>query len=144
MKVVDLNVLLYVVNENAPHHQALLDWWESAVNGDESVGLPWVVLLGFLRIATNPKIFPTPLPPAVAIGKIDTWLSLANTCLVREKDVHWEILRTLLDETGTAGNLTTDAHLASLAISHGAILVSCDGDFARFRGLRWENPILIP
>ena len=69
------------------------------------------------------------------------WLSLANTCLLREKDEHWEILRTLLAEAGTAGNLTTDAHLATLAISHGAVLVSCDSDFARFRGLRWENPL---
>jgi toxin-antitoxin system PIN domain toxin len=144
VKVVDLNVLLYVVNENAPHHQALLNWWENAVNGDESVGLPWVVLLGFLRIATNPKIFPNPLEPTAATSKIDTWLSLANTYLVREKDEHWEILRTLLAEAGTAGNLTTDAHLATLAISHGAVLVSCDSDFARFQGLRWENPLDIP
>ncbi len=144
MKIVDLNVLLYVVNENTPHHQTLLDWWESAVNGDESVGLPWVVLLGFLRITTNPKIFPNPLEPATAISKINTWLSLANTYLVTEKDEHWEILRTMLADAGTAGNLTTDAHLATLAISHGAVLVSCDSDFARFRGLRWENPISFP
>ena len=141
MKIVDLNVLLYVVNENAPHHQALLNWWEEAVNGDESMGLSWIVLLGFLRIATNPKIFPHPLEPATALGKIHTWLSLANAFVVREKAEHWEVLRTLLVETGTAGNLTTDAHLATLAISHGAVLVSCDRDFARFRGLRWENPL---
>ncbi len=144
MKIIELNVLLYVVNENAPHHQALLSWWQDAVNSDESVGLPWVVLLGFLRIATNPKIFPHPLDPATAITKIYTWLSLANTYLVREKDEHWEILRTLLVETGTAGNVTTDAHLATLAISHGAVLVSCDRDFACFRGLRWESPIDFP
>ena len=136
--------MLYVVNENTPHHHVLLNWWESAVNGDESIGLPWVVLLGFLRIATNPKIFPSPLEPATAISKINTWLSLDNTYLVKEKDEHWEILRTLLADAGTAGNLTTDAHLATLAISHGAVLVSCDSDFARFRGLRWENPIDFP
>ncbi|MCO6441078.1 MAG: type II toxin-antitoxin system VapC family toxin [Nitrococcus mobilis] len=141
MKIVDLNVLLYAVNENAPQHKSLLSWWERAVNGDEAIGLPWVVLLGFLRIATNPKIFPHPLDPAAALAKIHTWLSLANTSVVREKDEHWDILRTILGETGTAGNLTTDAHLATLAVSHGAILASCDRDFARFRGLRWENPI---
>ena len=141
MKVVDLNVLLYVVNENAAHHRALLTWWEDAVNGDESIGLPWAVLLGFIRMATNPKIFPQPLDPATAISKIGSWLALPNTYVVREKDEHWEILRTMLIESGTAGNLTTDAHLAALAISHGAVLVSCDSDFARFRGLRWENPI---
>ena len=108
------------------------------------MGLPWVVLVGFVRIATNPKIFPNPLEPATAISKIDTWLSLANTCLVREKEEHWAIMRTLLAEAGTAGNLTTDAHLATLAISHGAVLVSCDSDFARFQGLRWENPLDAP
>lgn len=141
MKIVDLNILLYVVNENAPHHRPLIHWWENAIDGDESIGLPWIVLLGFLRIATNPKIFPHPLAPARAIDKINSWLSLTNTYLVREKDEHWEILRIMLADSGTAGNLTTDAHLATLAISHGAVLVSCDSDFARFRGLRWENPI---
>ena len=141
MKVVDLNVLLYVVNENAAHHEASLQWWEAAMDGDESVGLPWAVLLGFLRIATNPKVFPHPLDPPTAIGRIDTWLALANTCLVRETDEHWATLRSLLAQSGTAGNLTTDAHLATLAICHGAVLVSCDSDFARFHGLRWENPI---
>ena len=79
--------------------------------------------------------------PATAIEKVNVWLSLANVHLVREKDEHWEILRTLLADAGTAGNLTTDAHLAAFAISHGAVLVSCDSDFVRFRGLRWENPI---
>jgi toxin-antitoxin system PIN domain toxin len=114
---------------------------EEAINGDESLGLPWIVLLGFLRISTNPKIFPQPLDPDTAISKIDTWLSLDNTRLVHEKEEHWDILRSLLADTGTAGNLTTDAHLATLAISHGAVLVSCDNDFARFKSLRWENPI---
>ncbi|MGH8657014.1 MAG: type II toxin-antitoxin system VapC family toxin [Gammaproteobacteria bacterium] len=141
MKVVDLNVLLYAVNENAVHHTPLLKWWEEAINGDEPLGLPWIVLLGFLRISTNPRIFPQPLEPDTAISKIGIWLSLDNTRLVCEKEEHWDILRSLLAETGTAGNLTTDAHLATLAISHGAALVSCDNDFARFKGLRWENPI---
>ena len=140
MKLVDLNVLLYVVNQDAEHHQAVLDWWQKALNGDESIGLPWLVLLGFLRIATNPKIFPKPLVATTAIDKIDTWLSVPTVCVVAEKPDHWQILRTLLADTGVAGNLTTDAHLAALAISHGAVLASCDRDFARFAGLRWENP----
>ena len=140
MKLVDLNVLLYAVNENAEHHEAVLAWWQQALSGDESVALPWIVLLGFLRIAANPKIFPEPLPASTAIRKIDTWLSVSTVCIVTEKPEHWKILQSLLDETGVAGNLTTDAHLAALAISHGAVLASCDRDFARFEGLRWENP----
>ena len=141
MKLIDLNILLYAVNEGAPHHGPVLAWWEQSINGDEPLGLPWVVLLGFLRIATNPDIFPRPLDSDTAIGKIDAWLSLDNTHLMREKDEHWDILRSLLAEAGTAANLATDAHLAALAISHGAVLVSCDNDFARFKGLRWENPV---
>jgi len=140
VKLVDLNVLLYAVNEDSEHHQAVLDWWQTTLNGDESVGLPWIVLLGFLRIAANPKIFPKPLATTAAIDKIDTWLSVPTVCVVTEKPEHWRILRALLSEAGVAGNLTTDAHLAAMAISHGAVLASCDRDFARFEGLRWENP----
>ena len=78
------------------------------MTGDEQLGLPWIVILGFLRIATNSKIFPQPLAPNKAIEKIDTWLALGNTRLVREKEDHWLILRSLLEDVGTAGNLTTD------------------------------------
>lgn len=141
MKLVDLNVLLYVVNEDSHRHRAALDWWNAAINGDETIGLPWVVLLGFLRISTNPRVFPRPLEVDDAIAKINTWLSLENVRVFRESDSHWEILRSLISKAGTAGNLTTDAHLAALAIGHAAVLVSCDSDFGRFKGLRWENPL---
>ena len=141
MKIIDLNVLLYIVNEDAEQHETLLSWWEKAVNGDESLGLPWVVVLGFLRISTNPKIFPTPMRTIAAIEKIETWLALDVVTLIEEKREQWAILRGLLAESGVAGNLTTDAHLAAIAITHGATLISCDSDFGRFAGLRWENPL---
>lgn len=141
MKIVDLNVLLYVVNSDAAEHERARTWWEDTLNGEEAVGLPWIVLLGFLRLATNPRVFPRPLVLDVTKATIDRWLARANVRLVREKDDHWARLKALLAETGTAGNLTTDAHLAALAITHDAVLVSCDNDFARFKGLRWENPL---
>ena len=140
MKLVDLNVLLYVVNEDSFHHRAALDWWEETLRGDEPVGFAWMILTGFLRLSSNSAIFPAPLDSETALDKIGTWLSLDQARLVRETDDHWHILRALLNDTGTAGNLTTDAHLAALAISHGATLVSFDSDFARFSGLRRENP----
>lgn len=140
MKIVDLDLLLYAVNENAVHHPAALRWWEEAVNGQEPVGLPWIVLLGFLRLSVNPAVFPHPLDADTALRKVDTWLALEVVRPLGEKDGHWEILRSLLADSGTAGNLTADAHLAALAISHGAVLVSFDNDFARFKGLRWESP----
>jgi hypothetical protein len=144
VKLVDLNVLLYVINDDAPRHKAVLAWWNAALNGVEAIGLPWVVILGFLRISTNPRAFPRPLAADHAIAKVDTWLSLENVRVLREQDNHWEILRSLVSESGTAGNLTTDAHLAALAIGHAAVLVSCDSDFGRFKGLRWENPAISP
>ncbi len=141
MKIVDLNILLYAVNENAHHHTRIRAWWEQTINGEESIGLPWVVLLGFLRLASNPSVFPRPLDSDSVIAKVDVWLAQTNIRVVTEKEGHWEMFRLLLGNSGTAGNLTTDAHLAALAMSYGAILVSCDRDFARFKGLRWENPI---
>jgi toxin-antitoxin system PIN domain toxin len=141
MKIVDANVLLYAVNRDGPHHEALRRWWEAAVAGDEPIGLCWIVLLAFLRISTHPRAFAHPMRPEQAIEMVAEWLSHPNVRIVAETDEHWTILRDLLEETGTAGNLTTDAHLASLAISRGAVLTSCDADFSRFARLRWENPL---
>jgi toxin-antitoxin system PIN domain toxin len=141
MKIVDLNVLLYVVNEDAVQHDALRSWWEAVLRNDEPIGLAWMVLLGFLRLSTNPRVFPRPLTAELASGRIDRWLTHPNIRMVLETEEHWRILGQLLDETGTAGNLTSDAHLAALAIAHGATLVSCDADFARYRQLRWMNPL---
>ena len=141
MKIVDLNILLYAVNSDAEQHERVRRWWEAAVNDEDTVGMPWIVLLGFLRLATNARVFPRPLAPAAAAAKLDSWIAQDNVRIVREKDDHWEQLKTLLHHAGTAGNLTTDAHLAALAMTHDAVLVSCDNDFARFKGLRWENPL---
>lgn len=141
MRIVDLNVVLYAVNSDAAQHKRMREWWEAAMNGDDTVGLTWVVLLGFLRLATNPRVFPRPLAPGLAAAMVDRWLSHDNIRVVREKDGHWETLTSLLRDSGTAGNLTTDAHLAALAMTHDAVLASCDTDFARFKRLRWENPL---
>lgn len=142
MRIVDLNLLLYAVNADSTHHGVAKAWWEAALNGEEIVGLPWIVLLGFLRIATNGRVFPRPLDTETAIGKIDGWIARENVRVTREKDEHWSVLRGLMADSGTAGNLTTDTHLAALAISHDATLVSSDADFGRFKGLRWENPLV--
>lgn len=141
MRIIDLNVLLYAVNSGSPHHTEIRSWWEAVLSDDDTVALPWIVLTGFLRVATNPRIFPRPLDPKAAIGRVDAWLALDNVRVVREKDNHWSTLRGLVAGAGTAGNLVTDAHLAALAISHDATLSSCDADFGRFKGLRWENPL---
>lgn len=141
MKIVDLNILLYAVNDDAEHHERISRWWEHALNGDETVGLTWFVVAGFLRVSTNPLIFPEPLPVETAVRRVDEWLAVDVVALVSETRDHWRTLRQLLVEAGSAGNLTTDAHLAAIALTHGATLASCDADFARFAGVRWENPL---
>jgi len=140
MKLVDLNVLLYAVNRDTHHHEQVRAWWEEGLRGDEPVGLAWVVVLGFLRLATSRHVFAQPLSCEDAVAHVDRWLRHPNVRMVYETDEHWRALRTLLDEAGTAGNLTTDAHLAALAVTHGATLATCDADFTRFRSLRCENP----
>jgi len=141
VKIVDVNILLYAVDSKAAQHRLARTWWERAVNGDEPIGLPWIVLTGFLRIVTNPRVFAAPHDVSSALARIDRWLALDSVRIVREKDDHWNTLRGLIASAGTAGNLTTDAHLAALAISHDAVLCSSDLDFGRFKGLRWENPL---
>jgi uncharacterized protein len=141
MKLIDLNILLYAVNRDAAQHLRMRTWWESALNGDELIGLPWIVILGFLRLSTNPRVFPAPLSVEQALVKVDEWLTHPRVRMVSETTEQWKILRSLLEQSGTAGNLSTDAHLASLAIAHGATLLSCDRDFSRFAKLRWEHPL---
>lgn len=107
-----------------------------------TIGLPWVVLLGFLRLATSAPLFGTPLDPDQALEIVDSWLCRPSVTVLRPGDEHWRALRTLIAEAGTGGNLTTDAHLAAMALEQGAELCSSDADFTRFPRVRWVNPLL--
>lgn len=141
MKLVDLNLLLYAVNADSPHHRAARACVEELLSGEHLVGLPWVVILGFVRIATNRHILSKPLGVAAAIEIVDGWMDGPNVQTVTPGTGHWAILRGLLLDTGSAANLTTDAHLAALAIERSAELLSTDSDFGRFKHLKWRNPI---
>lgn len=141
MKVVDVNLLLYAVNADAPQHARARPWWEGALNGDEQVGLAWSVLLGFLRLSTRPGVLPRPLAPKEALDVVQQWIEHPMTVLIHAGDQHWSILRRLLERAGTAANLTTDAHLAALAIEYDATLYSTDGDFEDFPPLKFNNPL---
>jgi toxin-antitoxin system PIN domain toxin len=140
MIVPDANLLLYSVNSKAPLHRRAKDWLELTFSGSETIGLSWGSLLAFLRVSTNP-IFPHPLPVDRAFDQIEHWLSQPTAAMVQPGPRHAWILRQLLAPLGTGGNLTSDAHLAALAIEHGAQLCSADSDFARFPGLKWTNPL---
>ena len=141
MKLPDLNLLLYAVDRDAPPHEAALRWWNATLSGGETVGLAWSVLLGFVRLTTSPLVVRSPLHPGDALGYLDRWLAHDITTIVEPTARHVAVLRDLLGGTGTGGNLVADAHLAALAIEHGAELCSADRDFGRFPGLRWANPL---
>jgi uncharacterized protein len=141
VKLLDVNVLIYAVDESSSRFDAAHPWVETLLGSRELVALPWAVLLAFLRLTTRPQVMTTPFTSDEAMDVIDGWLARPNAVVVHPTDRHAMILRGLLAPLGTAGNLTTDAHLAALAIEHGAELNSCDADFSRFAGLRWRDPL---
>jgi len=141
MKIIDVNVLLYIVNPDAEQHLAVRKWWEAVAASGQPLGFSWLVIIGFIRISTNRRAFYDPLTVQEALAYMDEWLALPNARIVQEANDHWQVVRDLLATVGTAGNLTSDAHLAALAMSHHAAVASCDADFLRFRQIRWENPL---
>jgi toxin-antitoxin system PIN domain toxin len=141
VKLPDVNLLLYAIDEEAPRHRPAREWLEDVLSGTEAVAFAWAVLLGFVRISTNPAAFEQPLGAEEALDFVDGWLAQPVATVVHPTDRHASALRSLLAPLGTAGNLTSDAHLAALAIEHGAELCSSDADFSRFDGLRWTDPL---
>lgn len=141
MKLPDVNLLLYAIDEESSSHDRARAWLEAALSGTEAIAFAWVVLLGFLRISTNPAAIKQPLRPGDALEHVNEWLTQPVASVVHPASAHAATLGRLLEPLGTAGNLTTDAHLAALAIEHGAELCSSDNDFSRFEGLRWVNPL---
>jgi toxin-antitoxin system PIN domain toxin len=141
MIVVDITVLLAAVNSRAPMHKAARQWWEDQLNGESTIGLSWLVILGFIRLTTNGKIMPEPLLLADAIAMVDEWLRRPNVKTVAVTPQHWNILQNMLHAVGHGAALTMDAHLACLAIEHDAEIVTVDEDFSHFPGLKWRNPL---
>ena len=141
MIIPDVNLLLYAVNQEAFRHNEARQWLQEVVSGDEPIGLSWNVILAFLRLTTRPGVFRSPLAVETAFEIVGEWLSQPVMQVVHPGPRHFSILRALLAPIGMAGNLTSDAHLAALAIEQNALLCSSDNDFARFSGLNWKNPL---
>jgi hypothetical protein len=136
----DVNVLVHAHNADSAVHAAARRWWDGCLAGSQGVGLAWAALLGFVRITTNRRIVSRPLEPSAVMARIERWLALPQVHIAQPSNDHFSRLRAELERLGTAGNLTTDAHLAVLAMERGYVLYSTDADFARFPSLRWVNP----
>ncbi|GAB3032609.1 type II toxin-antitoxin system VapC family toxin [Parafrigoribacterium mesophilum] len=140
MKLVDANVLLYAVDRSADHHAEARQWLDSAITDRETVLLPWVSLLAFVRLVTHPSIFERPLPVDLALDVVAGWLAAPAVVIPQPDDRHVQRLHELLHATGRGGNLVNDAHLAAMALQYQAAVVTFDNDFGRFPGVAWQRP----
>lgn len=135
-----MNVLVNAFREESSDHDRGAAWLIEAMSGSEPVGLTPTVLHGFVRIVTNPRIYETPTPIALALAQVDGLLAQPIVSIITTGPRHWEIFSRLCRDAEARGNLVSDAAHAALAIEHGATWVTFDRDFARFPGLRWEVP----
>jgi toxin-antitoxin system PIN domain toxin len=142
MRLLDLNILLYAMDESSPRHEAARAWLDETLSGSGTVALAWHVLVGFVRLSTRSVVFAEPLTVDEAFDVIDGWLCQPCVTVVHPTQRHAQVLRGLLTPLGTAGNLTSDAHLAALAVEHGAEVCSTDTDFRRFSGVRSIDPLM--
>lgn len=142
MILVDANILLYAYDVRSPHHEAAREFWERRLSETPPVGLAWITVAAFLRIGTNTRAFARPLALAEATRAVSSWLARPMVGLVGPGPGHWAILADLLARSRATGPLVADAHLAALAMEHGARLCSTDRDFARFPGLDWQDPLV--
>jgi toxin-antitoxin system PIN domain toxin len=140
VNLVDANVLLYAVNADDPRHGESREWLDGALNGQETIGFAWTVLLAFLRLSTKVGLFPAPLPVDDALARVRAWTDQPPSVIAEPTPRHREVLAGLLGETGAGGNLVSDAHVAALALEHDATVVTHDSDFGRWEGVRWAKP----
>jgi uncharacterized protein len=140
--LIDANLVLYAFDTSSPHHRPARRWLTATLSGQEPVAMPWATILAFLRLSTDPRLLRRPLTTAEAASIVAEWLERPNINVLSAAERHWSILSRLLDEGQVRGALVTDAHMAALAIEHGAALATVDRNFARFPGLRFFNPLL--
>lgn len=143
MRLPDVNLLMHAIDADSARHEPAARWLAERMSGHEQVAFAWITLASFLRLSTRASILENPLKPRQALDVMDGWFQRPNVIVVHPTHRHAAVLRGLLEHVGTAGNLVSDAHLAALAIEHGATLESADHDFGRFPGLRWEDPLRV-
>lgn len=141
MIIPDANVLIYAHDSSSPQHKEAKNWWEATLSGNESVGIPWVVLLAFTRIMTHPQICAAPLDSESVRSMVDQWLDCPQVRIIQISERAVYVFFDLLQDAGMGGNLSTDALIATHAREHSATVYSNDRDFDRFSGIKWVNPL---
>ncbi len=141
MIIPDVNLLIYAHDSTSSFHRKAAQWWMDCLSGAEAVGLPQIVIFGFVRVATNPRVFLHPMTPVEAADHVRSWLARPVAQILDPGPDHVDRTLKLLEGVGTAGNLVTDAQLASLAIEYRAVVHTADADFVRFPEVRWFNPL---
>lgn len=141
MIVPDTNLLIYAHDQTAPQHKAARRWWEAALSGTEPVGLPWIVVLAFVRLMTHPTLSENPMPVGQARECVEGWLAQPNCRVLPAGAVTLELFFEFLKSAGVGGNICTDALIAATAREYGGTVYSNDRDFTRFTGLYWKNPL---
>ncbi len=141
MIIPDVNLLVYAYDSKSPWHTQAAAWWSSCLSGSGSIGLCWVVALGFLRLWTNPKVFENPMSMDQAIGHVESWLQRPMVRIVHPGPKHAELVFDFLRAEGKGGNVITDAHIATIALEVRGVVHTTDTDFWRFRGVKCVNPL---
>ena len=144
MIIPDVNLLVYAYNSDAPFHHQAKQWWEACMNGTQSIAIPWVVALGFLRLMTSRSVMQRPMAMGTSINHLASWLEQPTVCILQPGPRHIAILKGFCEADVLSGALLTDSHIAALAIENQAHVHSNDSDFSRFPGLRWSNPLSAP
>ena len=141
MIIPDLNLLVYAHNAGDRRHSTARRWWDELLTGDETIGIPLAVSIGFVRLATNPSVLSPPMTSAHAISIVMMWFQHPQVVQLDAGDNHFNHLEQCLVAAGRAGRLVTDAHLAALALDHDAEIHTADQDFGVFPDIRWRNPL---
>jgi uncharacterized protein len=139
--LVDANILLYAEDSTSSRHEAARTWWDAQISGASPVCLCWTVICAYIRIGTNARVFDRPLSLDQAFSRVQSWLDQPCVRIIAPTARHWTVFQEMLSAGQAVGNLTTDAHLAALALEHGCELASSDADFSRFPRLKWKNPL---
>ena len=141
MNLVDANILLYAEDSLSAQHEAAREWWDGQLSGAAPVCLCWPVLTAFIRIGTNARLHRRPMTLKEAVERVRSWLDQPCVRVLTPTDQHWMCFQEMLRAGNATANLVSDAHLAALAVEYNCVLYSTDADFARFRRLKWRNPI---